>query len=122
MSVASTSSTASARSLQAYISGLSTSAQAAMTGPTPSQGGSSSTATPAPSPVSKNNLGPIVGGVIGGVAGLLIIAIFAFWWVRRSYPKYLPPTITATATMRPRPHKERRDPTQQIKNQTRRKR
>ncbi|KAG8685781.1 hypothetical protein FRC08_012918 [Ceratobasidium sp. 394] len=93
VSVASIASTASARSLQAYISGLSTSAQAAITGPASSQGGASSTATatPAPNPVSKNNLGPIVGGVIGGVAGLLMIAIFAFWWVRRSYPKYGPP-------------------------------
>ncbi|QRV95563.1 hypothetical protein RhiJN_23581 [Ceratobasidium sp. AG-Ba] len=84
LSVASTVSIASVQSLQAYISGLSTSAQAGTGTARPQDG---PTSTPASTSNSSTNTGPIVGGVIGGVAGLLIITIFVFWWIRRSYPQ-----------------------------------
>lgn len=83
MSVASTLSTASAQSAQAYISQLSTSAQwATLTA------GSQSAPTGAAgtSNKSSNNTGAIVGGVLGGVAGLLAIALVVFWQIRRRYP------------------------------------
>ncbi|KAG8720059.1 hypothetical protein FRC09_010152 [Ceratobasidium sp. 395] len=101
LSVASVASASSAYSLQAYISGLSTSAQAAMTRPGASQGGPTAAATAGPNSESSSttsNVGPIVGGVIGGVAGLLAIAVFAFWWVRRSYPQNGPPNSADDAT------------------------
>ncbi|QRV95564.1 transmembrane protein [Ceratobasidium sp. AG-Ba] len=66
---------ASIQSLQAYISGLSISAQqATRTGSTP--------------PDTSNrqiNPGPIIGGVMGGVTLLLVIGVLAFWRTRRRY-------------------------------------
>ncbi|KAG8720575.1 hypothetical protein FRC09_009344 [Ceratobasidium sp. 395] len=76
-SVLSTISVASVLSTQAYISKLSASAQGA------SVTGSAST----PSPSNHQNSGPIIGGVLGGVAVLLAIALAIFWRLRRAYPR-----------------------------------
>ncbi|KAG9085924.1 hypothetical protein FRC06_003369, partial [Ceratobasidium sp. 370] len=69
VSVLSTMSVASVSSTRAYISGLSASAALAT-------GSARSSAS--------GNTGPIIGGVLGGVTALLTIALFAFWWIRRT--------------------------------------
>ncbi|KAG8748204.1 hypothetical protein FRC12_013888 [Ceratobasidium sp. 428] len=76
-SVLSTISVASILSTQAYISRLSASAQGA------SATGSASSAPPS----NHQNPGPIIGGVLGGVAVLLIIALAVFWRLRPAYPR-----------------------------------
>ncbi|KAF8603260.1 hypothetical protein BDV93DRAFT_556606, partial [Ceratobasidium sp. AG-I] len=79
-------SSASAQSAQAYISRLSTSAQwAAATGSAGPQSGTP-TAVAGATSKSSNNIGPIVGGVLGGVAALLAVSLFVFWRIRHRYP------------------------------------
>ncbi|KAG9119541.1 hypothetical protein FRC07_005393 [Ceratobasidium sp. 392] len=70
---------ASAMSTQAYISRLSVSAQGTLV--------TGSTSPGSTSPPEHQNFAPIIGGVLGGVAALLAIALVIFWRLRRAYPR-----------------------------------
>jgi hypothetical protein len=44
---------------------------------------SSGVSTPSSSASAGPNLAPIIGGVVGGLAGLLLLVLFVIWWMRR---------------------------------------
>ncbi|KAG9118536.1 hypothetical protein FRC07_006903 [Ceratobasidium sp. 392] len=72
-------SVASAMSTQAYVSRLSVSAQGVLA--------TGSTSPSSTSPPERQNFAPIIGGILGGVALLLTIALVIFWRLRRAYPR-----------------------------------
>ena len=60
-----------------------------------------------PSTTSKSNAGAIAGGVVGGLAGLALLAALAWWWFLRrrrgSGARYSPPDGMSLVPMHPIP-------------------